>query len=107
MTIPMVRQRKQPAVPRLPWLSLFCLLVCAGWPAAALANNILTNASAVLALSADQATSNIPVSVTGVVTAAEPNWLGRFFVQDASGGVFVDYRLMPHPEPGDIVRVSG
>src|SRR5262249_35437790 len=51
----------------------------------------------------------IPIHVKGVVTAAEPTWGGKFFVQDETSGVFVgsrsssDYR----PEPGDVVEVSG
>jgi signal transduction histidine kinase len=67
----------------------------------------LTNAAAVLALSASDALSGIPVSVTGVVTAAETNWNGRFFMQDASGGVFVENRSNTQPLPGDLVQVTG
>jgi hypothetical protein len=43
---------------------------------------VLTNAVDVLALPAER------VSLRGVVTAAEKYWGGRFFIQDASGGVF-------------------
>jgi len=67
----------------------------------------LTNAMDVLALSAKDASSGIPISVTGVVTAYETNWNGRFFVQDSSGGVFVENINGRHPVPGDIVQVSG
>ena len=67
----------------------------------------LTNASAVLALSAQEASNNIPILVRGVVTAAEPTWNGRFFVQDASGGVFVESITNLQPVPGDVVQVSG
>ena len=68
---------------------------------------ILTNASQVLSLSADEALTGVKVLVTGVVTAAEPNWEGSFFVQDASGGVFVDNKNAGGPEAGDLVEVFG
>ena len=86
-----------------------CACVCAAALGTAAAHETLTNASAVLALSVQQATSNIPISITGVVTAAETNsnWGGRFFVQDASGGVFVDNRSLPQPFPGAVVQVTG
>lgn len=70
-------------------------------------NLTLTNASQVLALPAEQAILGQSVRVTGVVTAAEPNWEGRFFVQDKSGGVFVDNFKGTSPHPGDLVEVSG
>src|SRR6478735_225997 len=53
-------------------------------------NALLTNAVDVISLSAEQASSSLKVLVTGVVTAADPALKGRFFVQDATGGVFVD-----------------
>src|SRR5207249_2224173 len=68
---------------------------------------ILTNASDVLALTAKEASSGIPISVKGVVTAAETNWNGRFFVQDSSGGVFVENKSRQQPVTGDVVEVSG
>jgi signal transduction histidine kinase len=92
------------------WLfPLFVWSVCGHWPGAAYANETLTNASAVLSLSASEALSNIPVVVKGVVTAAQTNsnWRGSFFVQDSSGGVFVVNRSNQQPLPGDIVEVSG
>jgi signal transduction histidine kinase len=69
----------------------------------------LTNAAEVLALPAGQAAQGMPVAVSGVVTAAQPdaNWKGRFFVQDATAGVFVDNLDLPQPTPGDFVEVSG
>jgi len=67
----------------------------------------LTNAADVLALPAKEASSGIPVLVNGVVTAAETNWNGKFFMQDASGGVYVDNRTKTQPRPGDVVEVSG
>ena len=75
----------------------------------------LTNAADVLALSADAAAQGIPVSVTGVVTAAQTDWNGRFFLQDSSGGVFVENKgtnfnpgnRIRQPLPGDVVTVTG
>ena len=68
---------------------------------------LLTNASQVLSLSAEQASLGIKISIKGVVTAAEPNWGGRFFVQDSSGGVFVENISNMQPSPGDVVTVTG
>ena len=70
-------------------------------------SQLLTNAWEVLSLSADQASLGIPISIRGVVTAAEPNWGGRFFVQDSSGGVFVENISNMQPAPGDEIAVSG
>src|SRR5260370_37741163 len=68
---------------------------------------LLTNAAQVLSLSAERAAQRIPVRVKGVVTAAEPTWGGKFFVQDEASGVFVGSRSNYRPEPGDVVEVSG
>jgi signal transduction histidine kinase len=68
---------------------------------------LLTNSADVLSLSAEQASLGIKISVKGVVTAAEPNWGGRFFVQDSSGGVFVENISSVQPSPGDVITVSG
>src|SRR5262249_6933895 len=70
-------------------------------------NALLTTAADILSLTATQAARGILVSVTGVVTLSEANWGGRFFVQDRSGGVFVNNEKDPRPAPGDLVRVSG
>jgi signal transduction histidine kinase len=67
----------------------------------------LTKASQVLALPADRALRAIPVHVQGVVTVAERYWDGRFFVQDDSGGVFVDNVGTNQPRPGDLVDIRG
>ncbi len=67
----------------------------------------LTNAADVLALSATNALSGIPVSVQGIVTVSEASWDGRFFVQDRSGGVFVENLSSNYPLTGDEVTVSG
>jgi len=68
---------------------------------------VLTNAAQVLSLSAGRAAQKLPVHVRGVVTAAEPTWGGKFFVQDETSGVFVGNRTDYHPEPGDVVEVTG
>lgn len=69
---------------------------------------LLTNASDILSLPPKQASKHLPVRVTGVVTAAEPQWHGQFFVQDSTGGIFVAlYSPTHHPEPGDLVEVTG
>jgi signal transduction histidine kinase/uncharacterized protein YdeI (BOF family) len=91
---------------------LLALIQSAGWSSAQPAPPPapLTNAADVLALSMIQASNELPVSVTGVVTFAQPalpNWGGRFFVQDASGGVFVYNPSLPSPVPGDVVSVTG
>ena len=67
----------------------------------------LTNASQVLRLTADEASRGIRISIKGVVTAAEPDWGGRFFIQDSSGGVFVENISSVQPVPGDLLVVSG
>ncbi len=76
-------------------------------------NLVLTNASQILALPAERA-YGIKVLIHGVVTAAQPDleWSGRFFVQDATAGVFVENistnLLDPNqPKPGDFVEVTG
>lgn len=68
---------------------------------------LLTNAADVISLPADRAERHLKVSVTGVVTASDPSLHGRFFLQDATSGVFVDNAQGERPEPGDLVRVSG
>src|SRR5213594_1961593 len=68
---------------------------------------VLTHAADVISLSAERASGALKVSVTGIVTAADPALKGRFFVQDATGGVFVDNVGGQRPEPGDLVEISG
>ena len=97
--------KKRPAL----WLLVLFLSLFPGQvlPAGA-TNNTLTNAADILSLSATEASSNIPVLVKGIVTAAEPNWEGEFFVQDASGGIFVvSHDIKRQPAPGDVVTISG
>jgi len=59
-----------------------------------------------MSLTDQQATQNIRISITGVVTLAEPSWGGLFFVQDSTGGVFVNNQN-PRPAVGDVVQVTG
>ena len=70
-------------------------------------SELLTNAADVISLPAERAARSLKVLVTGVVTAADPALKGRFFVQDATGGVFVDNANGSRPEPGDVLEVSG
>ena len=86
---------------------LLLLFVCGGVRLAARAGDTLTNASDVLALSAAEASNGVPILVKGVVTAAESGWKGQFFVQDASGGIFVENKSAQQPRPCDFVEVSG
>ncbi|HWD18516.1 MAG TPA: histidine kinase [Verrucomicrobiae bacterium] len=86
------------------WVALLALAL-AGTAGAEEA--VLTNAADILALPAKEARLSRKVRVTGVVTVAEPNWHGKFFVQDASGGVFVNHTKGEAPKPGDLVEVTG
>jgi signal transduction histidine kinase len=70
-------------------------------------NLVLTNASSVLALSGEQAAQGIKISIKGIVTAAEHTWGGRFFIQDSSGGVFVENISDDQPAPGDVLTLYG
>src|SRR6266576_2105346 len=72
----------------------------------AAANEGLTNVAAIMSLTDEQATQSIRISITGVVTLAEPTWGGMFFVQDSTGGVFVNNQN-PRPAVGDVVQVTG
>jgi signal transduction histidine kinase len=67
----------------------------------------LASAAEVLSLTAQEAGGRMRIAITGVVTAAEPDWSGQFFVQDATGGVFVENLQHPAPAPGDLVTVTG
>ncbi|MBI3851500.1 MAG: hypothetical protein HY298_14675 [Verrucomicrobia bacterium] len=93
----------------LPWGVVGVLWWC--WAAPVVSgqstNLVLTTAAEVLALPAERAQQGIPVVVNGVVTAAEKYWNGKFFIQDASGGVFVDNVSPRQPLPGELVEVSG
>jgi signal transduction histidine kinase len=95
---------KKLAIPALLTLAAFLFpIVDFAQPPA----ELLTNAADILALSPERASLSIPISITGIVTAAEPGWGGRFFVQDASAGVFVNNTNGIEPLPGDVIAVSG
>ena len=95
-----------PHVPYAPGLAVAIVLGALCSPAAPPAA-VLTNAAQVLALSGEQARQKISISITGVVTAAEPTWNGRFFVQDPTSGVFVNNTNAAQPTVGDVVHVWG
>src|SRR6266700_8297336 len=69
-------------------------------------NEVLTNVAAIMSLTDKQATQSIRISITGVLTLAEPTWGGMFFVQDSTGGVFVN-NTNTRPAVGDVVQVTG
>src|SRR5262252_4343251 len=90
------------------WFDLiFSVAFAIAGPCVAGTNDIVTTAAEILSLTPDQAARDIRVSVTGIVTVAESNWKGRFFVQDSTGGVFVNNETEPGPLPGDLVQVNG
>lgn len=66
----------------------------------------LRSAAEVLALAPEAAASELPVAIRGVVTAAEPDWNGKFILQDASGGVFISH-VGVSPTAGEIIEVTG
>jgi signal transduction histidine kinase len=70
------------------------------------AARIITTAAEVRALSASVAEMKLPVTIRGVVTAAEPDWLGKFVLQDESAGIFVQNTGL-QPAIGDFLEVSG
>ncbi|HVM47851.1 MAG TPA: histidine kinase [Candidatus Acidoferrum sp.] len=69
---------------------------------------LLTNAVDIISLSADEAARALKARVVGTVTAADLGLKGgRFFVQDATAGIFVDNAEGVRPEPGTVVEVTG
>ena len=88
------------------FICVSCFLVLFACRARA-AGLMLTNAADVISLPAEDAARHLSASDRGVVTAADPTLKGRFFLQDATGGVFVDNADCRRPEPGDVVEVSG
>jgi len=67
----------------------------------------ITTARGVLVSTEEAHKARVPVQLRGVVTVAEPDWEGRFFIQDETGGVFVEYLKDDGPKAGDLVEVSG
>jgi signal transduction histidine kinase len=88
---------------------IFCLLFLTSYStfSADQTSTVLTNAVDIISLPADQASRLLKVHVTGVVTASDPVLKGRFFLQDSTGGVFVDNVNGAHLEPGEMVEISG
>jgi signal transduction histidine kinase len=85
---------------------LFAIVFVLPRISAANTNEVLTTAAQILSPIVVHPDQSIPVLVTGVVTVAEANWHGMFFVQDSTGGVFVN-ATNPPPAIGDLVKVSG
>ena len=88
-------------------LATLWLLSIGACLSAAPSDDTLTNTVQILQLPAKRSSSGVPVFIKGVVTAAQTNWNGRFFMQDASGGVFVENLGLTQPVPGDVVEVNG
>lgn len=88
------------------YISAACFLIASACGVRA-GDPVLTNAADVISLPADEAARHLTALVRGVVTAADPTLNGRFFLQDSTGGVFVDNADGRRPEPGDVVEVSG
>jgi signal transduction histidine kinase len=92
---------------KLRFSIVFALWAVATTGQAQTQSELLTNAADVISLPAERAARSLPVSVKGVVTAADPVLKGRFFIQDSTGGVFVDNVDGERPNPGDVVEVTG
>jgi signal transduction histidine kinase len=84
---------------------IFSIAVAIRGFAATTTNEVLGTAVEVLSLTTEQTQSN-QVSITGVVTLSEPTWGGTFFIQDSTGGVFVNNQGA-RPDVGDLVQVTG
>ncbi|HTL69138.1 MAG TPA: histidine kinase [Lacunisphaera sp.] len=67
---------------------------------------LLTTAAEVRDLPATVAEKKLPVRLRGIVTAAEPDWQGKFVLQDDSAGIFVQ-NIGAQPAIGDVVEVNG
>lgn len=96
---------------RRPAFFFFAAALCVacarpGLRAAAADATPITTAAEVRALSAKVAESHLPVTLRGVVTAAEPDWLGKFVLQDETAGIFVQ-NTGPQPAIGDVLEVEG
>jgi signal transduction histidine kinase len=87
---------------RIGWIVTGCACQAA-WAA----EPLLTTADEVLNLPAEVARRGLPVRVVGVVTYTEQSWAGQFFMQDATGGVFVGTSGKQAPVPGQVVDVRG
>lgn len=101
--------RRLPAVGACLQALLSPLLFAREGPETAETENppILRQATDVLALSFHVAGRRLPVVLEGVVTAAEEDWRGQFFMQDSSGGIFVENLDAHYPRAGDVIRLEG
>jgi len=99
---------RQSPTPRLATVTLVWLGLALAACVTANADNpkTLTTAAEVRDLPASVAESKIPAKIRGVVTAAEPDWLGKFVIQDESAGIFVQ-NVGKQPKIGDYIEVAG
>jgi signal transduction histidine kinase len=69
---------------------------------------VITTVSKLHALSAEEASRRYPIRLRGVVTYFDPRY-GMLFVQDSTGGTFVDANNIKEQEirAGDLVDVTG
>ena len=67
---------------------------------------VLTEAGAIRALSAEEAGRHYPVRLRAIVTYADPAW-SMLFVQDESGGVYVDSQHVADWRAGDLIELEG
>lgn len=81
----------------------FVIFAVAAPPSLAQAE-VLTNAAQVLSLPVARGGEQ-PVKLKGIVTVS--GWGGRFFLQDSTGGVFVDHVSETYPKAGDVVEING
>jgi len=67
----------------------------------------LTSVAEVMKLGNEQARARLPVQINGVITFSSEE-LNIFFIQDSSGGIFVDSGTqLPLPKSGNLVTVTG
>lgn len=78
-------------------------LICSGTPNTALAKvKTLEHVAEVRVLPPNQASQGLPVRVRGVVTYHDPS-LPDLFVQDSSGGIYVDCQKPVDVRQGQLV----
>jgi len=67
----------------------------------------LTSAVEITSLTDTLAGRNLSIQLEGTVTAVEPDWNGQFFLQDETGGVWVEYFGSEGPRIGDRLAITG
>lgn len=111
----MVRQIVSPTSRRAPrkgrsrlfWMVLFVVCLLAGGCQSESNDRVLTSAREVGRVSEAESQHGRPVEVEGVVTYSDPSW-GLLFVQDETGGLYVNPRGLPTvPSVGQRVRLEG